>query len=267
LAGSLVSSTHFGIAPLGVQSVWADLQLVGPSMQTLWKQAEPAGHTVPQTPQLFESLVTSVQTPPHIPIPAGHVPLQAPPTHACPAAQVIPQLPQLWASVAVSEQNAGAWAGVHWVCPGGQSAQQVPPTQTVPVMHGTPQAPQFAGSCERSVQYGVPVPGVQSVSPAVQAATHAPALQTSPAAQTWLQAPQFRTSEEVAAQKALTGVHVAPVAQGGPAVHSVSPGWQIGGGGGPAICWARNDGSVSPPGADVWRVIDSALIAFGPSTK
>jgi hypothetical protein len=62
-----------------------------------------------QPPQLFGSLVVSVQVPLHATWPAGHDDVQVPFTHVWPEAHAFPQVPQLFASVLVliSQPSAG----------------------------------------------------------------------------------------------------------------------------------------------------------------
>jgi hypothetical protein len=78
-------------------------------------QLWPLGQACPQPPQLFTSLVTSVQTPPQQSFPFRQSPLlpqvQALLTQLSPAAQVWPQKPQLWASLVVftSQPSLACW--------------------------------------------------------------------------------------------------------------------------------------------------------------
>jgi hypothetical protein len=61
----------------------------------------PLGQTLPHAPQLFGSLVVSVQVPLHSVCPVGQPvpPVQVPPVQVCPEAQALPQAPQLFGSV------------------------------------------------------------------------------------------------------------------------------------------------------------------------
>jgi len=90
------------------------------------QQASSEGHTVPQPPQLAESVCVSVQPFAHTALsPAGQ---QLPPLHAAPPPQTFPQEPQLVASVSRSVQRLA-----QTTCWGAQQT---------PRLHGTP-APQF----------------------------------------------------------------------------------------------------------------------------
>jgi len=71
------------------------------------RHGPPAGHTVPQEPQLRLFVSTLTQLFPHKVSPAAtlHPAPQTPPAHIWPAGQTLPQAPQLRGSIWVSEQE------------------------------------------------------------------------------------------------------------------------------------------------------------------
>jgi hypothetical protein len=128
-SGFVVGSTH------------APLQLVSPAPQTVvHTPAEhtgaPAGHTLPQLPQLFGSFWVWMHTLlQRIPFRHWHTP----PWHAVPAAQRVLQVPQLALFVERSRH-----ALPHWLAPPAQT--HAPATHVSPGAQATPHPPQLFGS-------------------------------------------------------------------------------------------------------------------------
>src|SRR5580700_9041758 len=89
-------------------------------MQVPEKQAWPAPHTLPQTPQLTLSDCRFAQYEPasgsHIVCDVGQLLLQRPSTQATPAPQTLPQAPQFAGSICVLVQASGqlVCAAGHW---------------------------------------------------------------------------------------------------------------------------------------------------------
>ena len=109
-----------------------------PMQRPFW-QVSPPRHTLPQDPQLAESVVVSTHAPLQSVWPAGqsHVPL----VHE-PLAHAWPHAPQLFGSVVVSTH-----APLQSVCPIGQ--EQMPSSHHCGSGHTLPHEPQFLRSSER----------------------------------------------------------------------------------------------------------------------
>jgi hypothetical protein len=143
-------------------------------------QTCPDAHFVPQVPQLFGSVVLSVQAAgvPHATSGAAHDAEQLPPPHVEPAGQafdtdVVEHAPQLRLSVFRSWHLPSP----HSVCPVTHDTEHAPAEHTVPPLHATAvehAVPHFALSVERSRH----LPSPQSTVPVAQVLAHAPAAQT-----------------------------------------------------------------------------------------
>jgi hypothetical protein len=159
--GTLLPSAGLGSA------VWSLFSYgMMPTVQEPAWHAAPAGHTVPQAPQLFGSVAVSVQVPLQLVSPATGQ-LHPPSAQTSPAAHCTPQRPQLFGSVARSVQ-----VPLQFTSPAVEQVQ-TPSAQMSPAGHTTPQAPQLFTSVARSVQTerAVAPPKQQSVSPAEQTAS------------------------------------------------------------------------------------------------
>jgi hypothetical protein len=111
-----------------------------------------SGQTLPHIPQLFESVVMSVQLPAHCTLGAAQaLMLQTPDTQAKPVGHALPHAPQLLGSEVMSWHMPlpvqSAVPGAHTTPP-----LQIPITQPVPAGHTLPQPPQLFGSLFGSTQ-------------------------------------------------------------------------------------------------------------------
>ncbi len=82
----------------------------------------PAGHCLPQPPQLFTSLCRFVHAPLQLTSGEMQLSVQAPPLHTCPEGQTFPQVPQFCESEATSTQTL-----LQLCWPLGHDGMQVPP--------------------------------------------------------------------------------------------------------------------------------------------
>jgi hypothetical protein len=128
-------------------------------------QDPPAGHVVPQAPQLSMLVVSSTHVPLHIVSPVAQPVVQALFTHSSPMVQRLPQPPQLRGSLVGSMH-----VPPHIVVPVLQVHALA--AQVAPVGHAVPQAPQSSGSLVRSTheleQFVRPVAHVVVQTPAEQ---------------------------------------------------------------------------------------------------
>jgi len=213
-----------------------------------------AGHTVPQTPQFFESVSTFVQTAPHrLGVAEGQ--RQAPPVQAWADGQAFPQVPQLFRSVEVFAQTCPVPAGQ---TVRGELHTQAAPLQVNPTLQEFPHPPQFAAFVSRSTQVPVAgspggqrvmslalVDGLQRQPGAPPTAPQVPSPQACP------QAPQLFESVEVFAQASPQGVS--------PAVwHWHEPAWQLA----PAMQLLPQRPQFAE---SVWRSLHSEPHAVSPS--
>ena len=146
------------------------------------EQTSPVAQWLPQLPQFWASVFSSMQ-----PTPAqksgalldGHA--QAPDRHTCVCVQATPHAPQFWLSSARDTQPAPAQkllltASEHW---------QAPFLHARPAPQSVPQAPQFCESLVKSAQ-----PVAHTVA-AASGQEHFPELQVCSGKQAFPQAPQF----------------------------------------------------------------------------
>lgn len=75
-----------------------------PTQVPAWQKAVAPPHTLPQAPQLFGSLATLLQVPPHERVPSRHA--HFPAVHVCPPAHAVPHAPQLAESLVGSTHAA-----------------------------------------------------------------------------------------------------------------------------------------------------------------
>jgi hypothetical protein len=190
------------VQPVG-QHDCPDVQ-TGPPLQVAvhipFAQFSPVGQTLPQKPQLFESLLVSEQPVMQHCEPGAHPgpPLQPPPKHDefwhfSPRGQALPQKPQLFGSLVVSEQPVMQHDSFPMQAgPPLQSRTQEKLTHPPPNGQTLSQKPQLLGSLERSAH---PVPQHCSVpvqaGPPLQEPVHRPFTQLAPKEQTRPQKPQL----------------------------------------------------------------------------
>jgi hypothetical protein len=102
---SVRGSTHT------IEQIWLGAAQTDASVPTSGRhsparQAKPAAHWTPHSPQLAGSLWTLAQRPEQSRWVAVQAPAQAPPVHTWPAAQAVPHAPQLRTSLVVSTQKS-----------------------------------------------------------------------------------------------------------------------------------------------------------------
>jgi hypothetical protein len=92
------------------QSIWPAVeQPHTPALQT-----DPAGHALPQAPQLSALLIVSTQAPPvHWVSPPAQLAWHELPLHTCPDAHLLPQVPQLFASAGMHAPPHASSPAVH----------------------------------------------------------------------------------------------------------------------------------------------------------
>lgn len=136
-----------------------------------------APQVVPQLPQLFGSLVGSMQVPLHESSLPGQPHRLL--TQSSPALQTFPHVPQLFGSVEPSTQLCPQVSNGEL-----QMGEHVPPEQTSLALQTLPQVPQFRGSLSGSMHavphWSVPLPQLHcaptQVAPSAQVLPHAPQL-------------------------------------------------------------------------------------------
>jgi hypothetical protein len=199
-----------------------------------------APHDIPHIPQLFGSVLVSVQPdaqqvwPGWQPGPPLHWAWHVLLTHASPAGHTLPQLPQFFGSLVVSTQPAGQQCRLPVQAgPPLQVAWHMLIEQLSPAGHALPQFPQFFGSLVVSAQpegqhFSVPV----QAGPPLHWAWQLLITQGSPAGQTLPQLPQFFGSLVVSVQPVVQQCSL-PVQAGPPLqvawhmlIEQLSPGGQ-----------------------------------------
>jgi hypothetical protein len=148
----------------------------GPDVQTLPEHVLPGSQTVPQPPQLFESLLVSTQVPLQSVVPLGQP--QAVPRHFIPFVQLVVQSPQCESLLITLMQLAP-----HSISPGFGQSVQPPSVHFCAAVQAIAQSPQCVGSVCRSTQLPP-----QSLRPDVH--WHCPVVHTEFRPHTVLQLPQ-----------------------------------------------------------------------------
>lgn len=209
LFGSIIVLVH-----MPEQFVRPDPQVV-PHVPLL--QAVPAGHTWPQEPQFWSSLLGLVQIAagpvPHLVSLTRQVVPHVPLLQDVPDAHAVPQAPQLLLS---------DWRLTHAlpqrVAPNPHTVAQVPAVQVWPVKQALPQLPQFFPSVVVSTQALL-----QTLSLLLGHTAHLPSEQSSPAGQAVPQTPQLAGSVRRFVQKPPAEQRVSGDGHGGN-VHT----WRVG---------------------------------------
>jgi len=194
------------------------LHAVNPAAHAHWlfTHASFAPQVVPQSPQLFLSLVRSTQPPPHAARPwlqpAEHVPW----LQTSPAGQRLPHAPQFCTLVASVSQTLPPPPPpipppAQDVWPSGHA--HVPLTQLPPRAHVVPHFPQSFALVSVSTHAVWPMPTEHAVRPAAQPAAHTPFAHCWFAAQRMPQPPQFCALDDVSMHWLLQVVRPPPHAQ------------------------------------------------------